>query len=95
MPKTASDPFFATTVEPITAARRAQAVTASASDLPSVTSSLLVTVTTAGNITVIMANDLDSSLTVLPFAVGTYQINIQVRAITAIGAGISVVALWS
>jgi hypothetical protein len=95
MPKTAKDPLFGTSVEPVTAARHAQAVTASNSDLPSVTASLLITVTTAGSITVLMANDLDNNPVVLPFSVGTYQINIQVRAVTVIGAGITVVAMWS
>ena len=55
----------------------------------------MITVTTAGSITVLMPNDLDTNPVVLPFVPGTYQINIQVRAIIAIGAGINVVALWS
>lgn len=93
--KTASDPFFATNQEPISSARHAQVVTAAAADLPQVTSSLLVTVTTAGSVTVIMANDLDNNQIALPFAPGTYQVNIQVRAITVIAAGIAVVAFWS
>lgn len=95
MSKTAIDPFFASTIEPVTAARRAQVVTASATDLPHVTSSLLINVTTAGSISVLFPDDLDNNPVALPFAVGTYQVNIQVRAVTAIAAGISVVALWS
>ena len=95
MPKSAIDPFFATNQEPVTAGRKAQVVTASATDLPQVTSSLLVTVTSGGNITVLMANDLDTNPITIPLAVGTYQINIQVRAVTVIGAGITVIALWS
>jgi hypothetical protein len=87
MPKSAADPFFATNQEPITAARRAQVVSASATDLPTVTSSLLVTVTTAGSITVLMANDLDTNPISIPLAVGTYQINIQVRAVEQTSAG--------
>jgi hypothetical protein len=42
-----------------------------------------------------MANDLDNNPVTLTFTAGTYQLNIQVRAVTAIAAGIVVVALWS
>ena len=95
MPKTASDPLFGTTIEPISAGRHAQVVTPSATDLPTVTSSLLITATAASSMTVIMANDFDSNPITIPLAAGTYQINIQVRAITVIAANATVIALWS
>jgi hypothetical protein len=49
MPKTAIDPFFATTAEPLFAARNAKAVTPSdTTDLANVTSSLIVAVGSGG-----------------------------------------------
>jgi hypothetical protein len=96
MAKTAIDPLFGSAnIEPVAAARHALAVTASANDLAQVTSSLLIAASQAGTITVLMPNDLDMNPVVLPVTVGTIVIPIQVRAIIAIGAGISVVALWS
>jgi hypothetical protein len=101
MPKTARDPFFATTNEPITAARTAAAVTPSdTADLAQVTSSLIVTIGTGGTgIAVIFANGADSQAVTIPLAPGSYQLNAQVRRVmatgTALGTGGGVVALWS
>jgi hypothetical protein len=102
MPKTATDPFFATNIEPIEAARRGLAVTPSdTADLPSVTSSLIVTIGAGGTgITVIYAaSATDVETVTIPLSVGTYQINAQVRRImatnTALGTGGGVVAQWS
>ena len=100
--KTAVDPFFATNVEPIEAARRGLAVTPSdTTDLPTVTSSLIVAVGSGGTgITVIFANSqTDMETVLLTLTPGTYQINAQVRRImntgTALGTGGGVTALWS
>jgi hypothetical protein len=97
--KSAVDPFFGTNSEPVTAGRNAAVVAASATDLPFVTSSLLIAGgATAGTVTVILANDPDSQLIALPVAVNQplTQYQMQVRAVTAISvAGISVFALWS
>jgi hypothetical protein len=91
MPKTASDPYFATN----TGGRKAAAVTPDpANDLQVVTNALIVTASAAGNLTVIMANDADSQTVVVPIAIGTWLLPLQVRRVTAAGAGISCVALW-
>jgi hypothetical protein len=100
--KTAVDPFFATNVEPIEAARRGLAVTPSdTTDLPTVTSSLLVAVGSGGTgITVIFANSqTDTETVLLTLGPGTYQLNLQVRRVmatgTTLGTGGGVTALWS
>ena len=51
MSNKASDPFFGTNVEPISAGRRAQSFAAGSysTDLPTVSSSLIVSATAAGN----------------------------------------------
>jgi hypothetical protein len=102
MTKTATDPHFATTIEPITAARRGMAVTLSdTTDLAHVTSSLIVTIGSTGTgITVIFANSLTDVETVtIPLAIGSYQLNLQVRRVmatgTALGTGGAITALWS
>jgi len=101
MPKTAVDPFFASNIEPISAARSGVAVTPSdTTDLARVTSSLIVTVGTGGTgIAVIFANGADSQPITIPLAPGSYQFNAQVRRVmstnTSLGSGGGVVALWS
>ena len=96
MPKSAADPFFGTTTEPMSAGRHAL-VPSLGVDLPTVSSSLIIACTTAGNVVVIMANDLDTMTTTIPIAPGTVQIQIQVRQIVSfsLGTGGGVVALWS
>jgi hypothetical protein len=100
--KTAADPFFATNQEPITAARRGAAVTPNdTADLAQVTSSLIVTIGSGGTgITVIYANaQTDTETVFIPIAVGTYQVNMQIRRVmatgTTLGTGGGVTALWS
>lgn len=99
--KTAIDPFFATNVEPITAARKGKAVTPSdTADLSNVTSGLIVTVGTGGTaLAVIYADGSDQEAVTIPLAPGTHQLNIQVRRVlmtgTALGTGGGVVAQWS
>ena len=101
MPKTALDPHFATTIEPITAARNAAAVSPSdTTDLAHVTSSLIVTIGSSGTgIAVIFANGADSQPVTIPLAPGSYQFNMQVRRVmatgTTLGTGGGVTALWS
>jgi hypothetical protein len=46
------------------------------------------------NLTVIMANDADAQTVAIPIAVGTFQLQLQVRRVTAASAGISCVAMW-
>jgi hypothetical protein len=100
--KTALDPFFATNVEPIEAARRGLAVTPSdTADLPTVTSSLVVAIGSGGTgVTVIFANSqTDTDAVLITLTPGTYQINAQVRRVMAtgtnLGTGGGVTALWS
>ena len=97
MAKTASDPFFATNNEPISAGRRSQVFAAGSysTDLPTVSSSLIISSTAAGNLSVIMANDQDSQVTTFPIPAGMSQISIQVRQIVTVPTGATVVALWS
>jgi hypothetical protein len=101
MPKTAIDPFFATTVEPISAARNGAAVTPNdTTDLARVTSGLMITIGTGGTgVAVIFANAADSQPVTIPLAIGTYQLSLQVRRVmvtgTALGTGGGVTALWS
>ncbi len=102
MPKTAIDPFFATNAEPLSAARKAVAVTPSDTlDLPFVTSALFVTVGTGGTgIAVLMADAPDTAPITIPLVPGTYKLEIQVRRVmatgTVLGTGTSgVVAFWS
>jgi hypothetical protein len=102
MTKTAADAFFATSREPLIAARKGLAVTPSdTSDLPFVTSSLLITIGSGGTgITVIYADSLTDVETVpIVLEPGTYQLNLQVRRVmatgTSLGTGGAVTALWS
>ena len=101
MPKTARDPFFGTTTEPIVAARNGVAVTPSdTTDLAQVTSSLIATIGTGGTaIAVLFANSVDTAPVTITLAPGTYQLNLQVRRVmvtgTALGTGGAVTALWS
>jgi hypothetical protein len=101
MPKTAKDPFFATTNEPIFAARNGAAVTPNdTNDLAQVATALIVTIGTGGTgIAVIFANGSDQQAVVIPIAPGTYQLNLQVRRVmatgTSLGTGGGIVAHWS
>jgi hypothetical protein len=97
MPKTALDPFFATNNEPVTAGRKAQVFAAGnyQADLPTVSSSLIISCTAAGNLSVIMSNDQDGQVTTFPIPAGMSQISIQVRQIVTVPTGATVVALWS
>jgi hypothetical protein len=98
MPKTASDPFFATNQEPVTAGRHSKVFAAGSyagTDLPSVSSSLIISATAAGNLSVIMANDNDASVITFPITAGISQVSIQVRQIVTVPASCTVVALWS
>jgi len=97
MPKTAIDPFFATNKEPISAGRRAQVFAAGSytTDLLVVSSSLIISATAAGNLSVIMANDNDGQVITFPIPAGLSQIQIQVRQIVTVPTGATVVALWS
>jgi hypothetical protein len=101
MTKTATDPFFGTNNEPISAARNGKLVTPSdTSDLGFVTSSLIVTIGSGGSaLAVIYANGSDQESVTIPLAPGTYQLNMQVRRImatgTVLGTGGGVVAQWS
>jgi len=100
MPKTATDPFFATNAEPLTAGRNGVAVTPSDNnDLANVTSSLIVTIGAGGTgIAVIYANASDQQPVTISLSVGTYQLNMQVRRVmatgTALGTGGAIVAQW-
>ncbi len=94
MPKTAADPFFGCTTEPITAARHAQAVTPSDTvDLNKVTSAIYVGVT--GDVALILANDPDVAPVVFKACpVGLMQV--QARRVMATGTtATNIVALWS
>jgi hypothetical protein len=95
--KTASDPFFGTNNEPVSAGRHAQVFAAGSysTDLPTVSSSLIISATAAGNLSVIMANDQDGQVTTFPIAAGTYQLQMQVRQIVTVPTSCTVVALWS
>jgi len=97
MTKTASDPFFGTNQEPISAGRHAQVFAAGSysADLPTVSSSLVISATAAGNLSIIMANDNDGQITTFPIPAGLSQISIQVRQIVTVPTGATVVALWS
>jgi hypothetical protein len=95
MPKTAVDPHFATTNEPITAARHAEAVTPSDTvDLSHVTSAIYVGVT--GDLAMILANDPDvAPVTFKAVPAGTL-LQLQCRRVMATGTtASSIVALWS
>ena len=102
MPKTALDPFFATSVEPVAAARYGKAVAPSDStDLPQVSSSLVITIGSGGTgITVLFANaGVDTDTCFIPLAPGSYQFSAQIRRVMAtgtnLGSGGGVTALWS
>src|SRR5258705_3654390 len=85
MPKTAKDPFAATVMTPdVIAGRHAIVVTPDAvNDLANVTRSLIVTTTAAGTITVIMADDSDQQAVQIPIAIGSWQLYLQIRRVTA------------
>jgi len=98
VPKTASDPYFGTA----TGGRDFAAVTPSdTSDLPVVSTSLIVTIGSGGNgIAVLSANaQSDTAPVTIPLAVGTYKLPLQVRRVMAtntnLGTGGGVVAQWS
>jgi hypothetical protein len=101
MPKTALDPLFGTTTEPLTAARNGAAVTPSdANDLAQVSSSLIVTIGSGGSsISVIFANGSDQQPVTIALAPGSYQLSMQIRRLMAtntnLGTGGAVTALWS
>jgi hypothetical protein len=101
MPKTAFDPFFATSTEPVTAARKGIVVTPNDDDdLQQVTSSLIVTCGADGDsVAMIFANDADSQPVTIPLTPGTYQLFVQVRRVmatgTSLGTGGGVAALCS
>jgi hypothetical protein len=94
--KTAIDPFFASNIEPISAGRHAQVFAAGSynSDLPTVSSSLIISSTTAGNLSLILANDPDTAVTTFPIVAGLNQVSIQVRRIVTVPTGATVTALW-
>lgn len=96
MPKTAIDPFFATNNEPVSAGRRSQVFAAGSysTDLPHVTGSLIVSATAAGSVSVIMADDLDGTVTTFPVPAGMTQLYMQVRRVTTV-TSCTVVALWN
>lgn len=102
MTKTAKDPFFGTNNEPVSSARMGAAVTPSdTTDLAQVTSSLIVTIGSGGTgITVLYANEpRDNGTVFIPLAVGTWQLQLQVRRVmatgTSLGTGGGAVAQWS
>jgi hypothetical protein len=101
MVKSAKDPLFGTTTEPLTAARSGAAVTPNdTQDLAQVTSSLIVTIGAGGaGITVIYANGSDQQAVTIPMAPGTYQLSAQIRRVmatgTSLGTGGGVTAQWS
>ncbi|WP_051382440.1 hypothetical protein [Bradyrhizobium sp. Tv2a-2] len=96
MSASAKDPFMGTSTEPLTAARHAEAVTPSDTiDLSHVTSAIYVG--GAGDLTVLMANDILDTQTVTFKAVpvGTV-LQLQARRILATGTtATNVVAMWS
>jgi len=95
MPKTASDP---TNREPISAGRKAMVFGASYSgntDLPTVSSSLIISASAAGTVDVIMPDSLDGTTISIPVQAGMVQLAMQVRQIVSTSSGVSVVALWS
>jgi hypothetical protein len=97
MSKTALDPYFGLA----TGGRSFAAVTPSdISDLPVVSTSLIVTIGTGGTgIAVIAANAPDTAPVAIPLAVGTHKLDVQVRRVmatgTTLGTGGGVTALWS
>lgn len=102
MPKTATDPLFATQRDPASAGRHATVVTPSnTNDLSNVSSSLIITTgASASGIAVVFADDADSQITTIPLPSGiTVQLLMQVRRVmstgTNLGTGNSgVVATW-
>jgi hypothetical protein len=97
MPKTAVDPFFATNNEPVAAGRKATVLAAGSysADLAQTSSSLIISATAAGSLSVIMADDPDTKVTTFPVPVGMSQIQIQVRRVVTVPTSCTVVALWS
>jgi hypothetical protein len=101
MAKTASDPLFGTTIEPLTAARKGVAVTPNDNaDLTAGTSSLIGTAGSGGTgIAVLFPDALDSAPVIIPLAPGSYRLPLQVRRVmstgTVLGTGGGVVATWS
>lgn len=98
MPKTALDPFFATSSEPNFAGRHALVVTPNDDqDLPVVTKQLWLGNTgTAGTVSVIFADDPDSTVIPLPAAVGVTQYTAQIRRVmqTNTTTGVVIIANW-
>ncbi|MCP3397813.1 MULTISPECIES: hypothetical protein [unclassified Bradyrhizobium] len=98
MTKTARDPLFATQRAPMSSGRHAKAITPDPNnDLSDVTSSLIVTIGAGGTgVTVIFADDPDQAPVSIPLAVGVFQLQMQVRRVTAatLGTGGGIVATW-
>jgi len=101
MAKTANDPLFATSRDPIMSGRHAVAVTPNdTNDLANVSNAIIVT-TGAGatGIAVIMADDTDNQPVTIPLPASTcVQLYLQVRRVmstgTALGTGGGCVATW-
>lgn len=88
MPKTALDPFFATSSEPNFAGRHAAVVTPSdTQDLPVVTKQLWInnTGTAAAVVAVVMADDPDGASVLLGAPVGVTQYTAQIRRVMVTG----------
>lgn len=95
MSKTALDPYFGTTSEPVTAARHAEAVLPSDSaDLTKVTSALYIG--GAGDVALILANDPDSGAVTFKVVPAGTILYVQCRRVMNTNtSATSIVALWS
>lgn len=95
MVKTAVDPHFATTEEPVTAARHAEAVTPSdTADLAHVTSAVYVG--GAGDLALILANDGDTAPVTFKAVTAGTVLQVQARRVMNTNTtATSIVALWS
>jgi hypothetical protein len=95
LPKTAVDPFFGTTNEPVTAARHAESVAPSdVADLKHVTSAIYVGV--AGDLALIMANDPDFAPVVFKAVPAGTVLQVQARRVMNTNtSATNIVALWS
>jgi hypothetical protein len=93
--KTAVDPFFAGTLEPVTAARHAEAVSPSdTADLTKVTSALYVGV--SGDLALILANDPDTAPVIFKGVAAGTLLQLQCRRVMATGTtATNILALWS
>jgi hypothetical protein len=95
MPKTASDPFFATNCEPVTAARHSETVAPSdTTDLTKVTSAIYVG--GAGDLSLILANDSDGGATTFKAVPAGTTLYVQCRRIMDTNTtATNLVAMWS